>query len=94
MKQYSFKELHENAMLHFENLNVDRLYATSDGQYFANQNRAELHANSNKLSVIPISKMEDVLEQTVTETSPADEPVSINDVQEKEPAKKSGGKKK
>lgn len=52
MKTFSKKELNAKAAPVFkEHPNASVLYGTSDGQFFLNKNRAELHASANKLSV-------------------------------------------
>lgn len=54
MKQYSLKELKSKASEHFAKLKVNTLFATSDGQFFLEENRAMLHATPNKLSMFPL----------------------------------------
>jgi len=44
MKTYSLNELNERAKEHFDQLQVNKLFATSDGQFFLMENRAQLHA--------------------------------------------------
>lgn len=44
MKSYSLTELQEQAKKHFDKLGVQKLYATTDGQFFLLENRARLHA--------------------------------------------------
>jgi hypothetical protein len=46
MKRYSREELSAMAGEYFKRLNVSKLYATTDGQFFILQNRAQLHAGS------------------------------------------------
>lgn len=59
MKTLSKTALNEKAVPVFKvHPNATVLYATSDGQFFLNKNRAELHANGNKLSVHDISRPE------------------------------------
>lgn len=67
MKQYSLKELLANADAHFENLNVEKLYATSDGQYFTMENRALLHATPNRLRVFSLIRGTHDSQEPVTE---------------------------
>ncbi|MNS03118.1 hypothetical protein D3C72_344460 [compost metagenome] len=43
---YSKSELKELAKDHFKSLGVKRLYATTDGQFFLNEGRCQLHAGS------------------------------------------------
>ncbi len=57
MKRYSKTQLKEQATEVFKQYpNTEALYATSDGQFFLEKNRADLHANENKLSVMNIEK--------------------------------------
>jgi hypothetical protein len=50
----------KNSLSVFESHHVDTVYATSDGQYFIDENRANLHQNSDgkKLTVYTISQEE------------------------------------
>lgn len=61
MKQYSLKKLTAESPEIFEMLGVDKVYATSDGQYFKEENRALLHATPNRLRVFTIVKGEQPL---------------------------------
>lgn len=54
MKRYSLKELLEMANDIFKKLNVEKVFATNDGQFFVEENRALLHATPNKLSVFEL----------------------------------------
>lgn len=45
--RYSKAELQEAAKKHFKKLGVNKLYATTDGQFFLLENRANLHAGKN-----------------------------------------------
>lgn len=46
MKRYSKEELSSQAGEHFKRLGVNKLYATTDGQFFILENRAQLHAGT------------------------------------------------
>lgn len=50
---YSLDQLQQMAGEHFARLGVNKLFATSDGQFFLLENRARLHAGK-KGSVYPI----------------------------------------
>lgn len=63
----------------FKHLNADKLYASSDGQFFTDENRAVLHATPNKLKVFVLV----VPEQDLTETVEPIEPV-IDDKEQPE----------
>ena len=57
MKQYSKTQLKEKAKEVFNAYpDAKTLHATSDGQFFLEQNRAQLHADENKLQVVEIEK--------------------------------------
>lgn len=52
MNTFSKKQLNEKALPVFkEHPNAPVLYGTSDGQFFLNKNRADLHASANKFTV-------------------------------------------
>ncbi|MRG45503.1 hypothetical protein GFS24_10275 [Chitinophaga sp. SYP-B3965] len=55
MKRYSKEELSSMAGEHFIRLGVSKLYATTDGQFFILENRAQLHAGSS----LTVYKLED-----------------------------------
>ncbi len=84
MKRYSKTQLKEQATEVFEQYpNTEALYATSDGQFFLKQNRADLHANENKLSVMTIEKdWKTDSAKDETEKKPA-HPVSVKVLQAK-----------
>lgn len=46
MKLLTLSELKENAKEHFNRLQVNKLFATTDGQFFLMENRAQLHAGT------------------------------------------------
>lgn len=71
MKQYSLIELLQQAAEHFENLKADKLYATGDGQFFLDENRALLHATPNKLRVYPL--VNEPVEEAPAPITPAHE---------------------
>lgn len=52
MKLYGLKELQELAAAEFQRLQVNVLYATSDGQFFLLKNRAQLHAGKGHVYTI------------------------------------------
>jgi len=57
MKKYSKTQLKEKAKDIFKSYpDATTLHATSDGQFFLEQNRAQLHADENELQVIEIEK--------------------------------------
>lgn len=56
MKVYSLSELLEQADKHFGQHNVEKLYATSDGQFFLKENRAVFHATNEDLKVFSLTK--------------------------------------
>lgn len=58
MNKFSRKKLKEKAVKVFQENKGSVIYATSDGQMFFNRNRAELHANSAKLTVYDIPRSE------------------------------------
>lgn len=54
MKLYSLKELEALAIEQFKNYpNEKQLFASSDGQFFFEENRANLHAKAKDLTVYP-----------------------------------------
>ena len=71
MKRYSKVELQEAAKPHFEKLKVNKLYATTDGQFFLLENRANLHAKSS-LTVYKLENEEQAAPQgeNTTEKQP------------------------
>lgn len=78
MKKNSLKELQQAAKEHFERLDVQKLYATTDGQFFLNAGRASLHAGSSH-TVYPIEKAEvPGLEQDAKE--PEAKPLAIQEL--------------
>lgn len=52
MKLYSLSELQKMAAERFERLQVQKLFATSDGQFFLIENRARLHAGKGNVYTI------------------------------------------
>lgn len=65
MKKFSKKQLIEQAAGIFKkHPKASFLYATTDGQYFLSRNRAELHASSDKLSVV-IIQVTDIEEEEI-----------------------------
>lgn len=87
MKKYSLKELQEMAKAHFDALAVNKLYATSDGQFFLNAGRANLHAGAS-LTVYPIEKEESAQEADVQKdhSSSDQKPISIAELKKQLPA--------
>lgn len=62
MKTFSKKELTEKAAPVFKNHpKAGVLYATTDGQFFLNKNRRDLHANASNLGIYDISRDESPL---------------------------------
>lgn len=57
MKTYSKNQLEKKATGIFEKYPLaQKIYATSDGQFFLDENRADLHVNGKKLSIVKIEK--------------------------------------
>lgn len=58
MKRYSKNQLEQKAKEKFKEYpKTKKLYATSDGQFFLESNRADLHVKGKKLSVVKIEKL-------------------------------------
>jgi len=63
MVRKSLEELQKEAQEYFNRFNVRKLFATSDGQFFLLQSRADLHARNN-LTVYPIEREDEVAEES------------------------------
>ena len=89
MKQYSKTQLKEKAKDIFKSCpDAETLYATSDGQFFLEQNRADLHADENKLQVIEIEKDWDASAGSATESATGSEAGSVTEKTNKKPNEK------
>lgn len=82
---YSKEKLQEMAAVHFAKLGVDKLYATSDGQFFLLASRASLHAQ--KAHTVYALKAEKPKAQPPMEPEIKTEgPTTSGEVQNNEPA--------
>lgn len=70
---------------------LKQLYATEDGQFFEDENRALLHAEKNKLKVHTILRAVALSAVTGKKTMPANKQEKVEETTEdKEPAQESG----
>lgn len=72
MKTYSLEELRKLAAEHFSRLQVSKLYATADAQFFLLESRAKLHAGASG-KVYPLESEED-------NSTPVEKPLTAAEV--------------
>ncbi|MRJ11399.1 hypothetical protein EDL98_10000 [Ornithobacterium rhinotracheale] len=74
-----------------KNENLEKLYATEDGQFFEDENRALLHAENSKVKMHTILRAVALSAVTGKKTMPANKKEKVEEVTgEKEPAQENG----
>lgn len=80
MKVYSKSELKDKAKDTFKNFpKAKKVFITTDGQCFLEENRANIHAKPNKLEVVPFSKT-DFIEVEDAKTVTASKGKTVEDI--------------